>query len=167
MAVEFVVETGAGLATATSYLSVADFRQFWENRGVSYNDVTYPDATVQGWLNLGTEYIDNSYKFYGCPTTPETQALQWPRTGTRDNKKNLISDTTIPKQLTDALCWIARAVVSTPDKELSTKVGDGIKSRKVGPVAVTYRDGYEKDYQTATNLLNGLIKKFAALRTLT
>ena len=33
MAIEYVVEDGTGLSTATSYISTADFDQYWENVG--------------------------------------------------------------------------------------------------------------------------------------
>ncbi len=164
MAIEFVVEDGTGKSDATSYVLVEYFEQYWENRGVDYtNDATYPVITKQAWLNVATEYIDYNYKFYGYSTEYATQSLQWPRTGLRDSKGNQIDDDSIPQELKDAVCRLAREAIT--QKDLETKVNTGEKSKKIGPVSITYKDGFKRDFNTATNLLRHLIKNFAALRT--
>jgi len=159
MAVEFVPETGAGLATATSYVTIAEFKQYWENRGVSF---TALDPVIQTWLNIGTDYIDNYYKFWGVPTLPETQALQFPRIGLRDSKNIIIDSDVIPTELKNALCVMAREAKTTLD--LSSKVDTGIASKSIGPVSVTYRNSYKVDYKNATAYLKIFIKNGAGLQ---
>ena len=72
MAIQFVVETGAALSNATSYVSIAEYKQYYENRGIDYTAVA--DATIQAKLNIATEYIDNNYTFSGR-IVDEDQAL--------------------------------------------------------------------------------------------
>lgn len=50
-----VVEDATGLATAESYLSVADYKAYWLDRGVTVTDT---DPVIEANLRLATEYID-------------------------------------------------------------------------------------------------------------
>ena len=52
MSIQFVVEDGTGKSTATAYITVAEFKQYWENRGRTF---TQNDATIQSWINQATE----------------------------------------------------------------------------------------------------------------
>ena len=156
----FVVEDGTGKADATSYVTVAEFRSYWNDRNQYYKD--YDDKTIESWLIIATEYIDYHYKFYGYATEYDTQALQWPRTGLRDNKGNQIASDEIPQELKDATFRLAKE--ATNQKDLETKVNTGEKAKRIGPVSITYKDGFKRDFNTATKLLKHLIKNYAALR---
>jgi len=128
MAIEFIVEDNTGLANATSYLSVADFKQYWENRGILLSEL---DATYQAWLNEATYFIDNNFNFCGKKLT-EDQALKFP---------NTIYDE-VPKQVKNALCEIAYS--RQADASLSF-IQSGIKSKKIGSVSITFQSMSKSD----------------------
>jgi hypothetical protein len=155
---QFVQEDGTGKSNATSYASVDEFKQFWMNRGVAYT----VDADIKAWLNVGTAYIDSHYSFFGEPSAPDTQALQWPRSGLRNSKKELVPSDSIPVELKNALCLLARQAKENVD--LEAEVNDGIASKSIGPVSISYRTGYKPDFHQATNFLKFFIKNKAALQ---
>lgn len=72
----FIVEDGTGLSTATSYVSVQEYRDYYIDRGIDKTSET--DAQIQGFLVQGTEFIDLTYSFSGELLTT-TQTLQFPR----------------------------------------------------------------------------------------
>lgn len=162
MAVEFIIEDGTGKTDSTSYETVEEFKQYWENRGVTFTEL---DEIIQTWLNLGTEYLDNHYRYWGDPTTPETQNLQWPRTGLRDDKKVIINGDVIPQQLKNALSLLARE--ARLNKDLSAKVNTGVASKRIGPVATTYKSGYTVDYKNVNTYLSRFIRKRAGIPVIT
>lgn len=150
MTIEFVVEDGTSKTDSTSYVSVADFKQYWENRGTTYTDT---DATIQAWLNTATEYIDSSYNFTG-EISDEDQALQWPRWGVQKLDGGYYESTDIPKNLKSAVCQLA----AIKKNESLYDVGYNIKSESYGPVSKTYsgKDG-QKYFPIVDKLLKHLI----------
>ncbi len=97
----FVVETGAGLANATSYALEAEFTTYWTDRG--NDDATNADsADVQVALILATDWVDLEHRFRGFKKL-NTQALEWPREGvlTRTELAEVLS-TTVPVEIKNA-----------------------------------------------------------------
>lgn len=142
MAVTFVVEDGTGLSTATSYLSIADFKQYWEDRGVDYSALT--DATIQPLLNRATQVIDQRYTFYG-KVKSSTQALQFPRTDIYDKNDVKISSSIVPVPVENATAEIAKALYVADQAEGSitdpNAAPSGIRSKSLGPMSVEYAPG--------------------------
>lgn len=130
MAIEFEQELGTGSATATSYASVAQYSQYWLNRGTTITDSS---DSVKGYLNLATEFIDNNYNFKG-DVAFETQALRWPRFNIYDKFGVLQQTNVIPTALINAVCYLG-----TQAKAGKLNIVDeGIKSQSFGPVSKTY-----------------------------
>lgn len=155
MAIQFVVETGAALSNATSYVSVAEYKQYYENRGIDYTSVS--DATIQAKLNVATEYIDNNYNFAGC-IVDEEQALSFPRSCLYKNGIAIDSDV-IPQDLKDAVCYIADKVKNG----MIEQVDSGIKSESFGPVSKTYSETGQKKYPALYKYLKAYIRTGAEL----
>ena len=133
LSIEFVEEDGTGLSTATSYVSLDEFRQYWLNRGVDYTvALTYPDATIKGWLNNATSYVDINNKWCGDRSTA-TQALEIPRDDWYDIEENDISGT-VPDAVKNAVCEIAAAVNAG---KTSTFV-QGVRSKSYPAFSVSY-----------------------------
>lgn len=144
----FVVETGTGSSTATSYATVDQYKQYWANRGTTISDTT---ATIQGRLNAATEYIDISFTFRGEKYTDD-QALEWPRYGIVDYAGNVeIDDCIIPQKLIDATCYLAAQIANGA----LIPVDEGIRSETFGPVSKTYSG--QKSFPMADKLLRQLI----------
>lgn len=144
MAIEFVQEDGTGLSNATSYASIAQFRQYWENRGVDYS--TKSDAQVKGYLNAATEYIDMNYKFKSSQKVT-TQALEWPRLDVYD--QNCILVTGAPVEVINATCFMAAQVINGQLNQVETNV----RSESAGPVSVSYGGNPSKSYPAAAKML--------------
>lgn len=137
MAISFIVEDGTGLTNSTSYVSVAEFYQYWENKGVDYTDTdTYPTATIQAWLNDATAYADLTKHWAGA-ISDEDQALAVPRTGWSDCYGRDVDDS-VPTYLKNGVCELAGSRQGT-DPESTAEYG--VASHRYGPVSVTYRGG--------------------------
>lgn len=54
----FLVETGAGIKGATSYVTVAFFKAYWLDRGIT---ISWADAVIQSHLVAATSYIDSVF----------------------------------------------------------------------------------------------------------
>ena len=146
MSLIFEVEDGTGKADATSYATLAAFRQYWENRGIDYSDGGTPGATdteISIWLNTATSYIDMNYRFFGArtndsgATTP--QALQWPRKNVLDRDGNEIASDSLPIDIANACIELARVVKDNSD--LYADESANIESQSLGPASVTYKKG--------------------------
>jgi hypothetical protein len=63
---------------ANSYLTVAAFKTYHDNRGNSYSD--YTDSQIEKALVKATDYIDTRFIFKGIKLNDDdTQTTQWPR----------------------------------------------------------------------------------------
>ena len=131
MAIQFIVEDGTNKTDATSYISVDDFTQYWENRGVDYSGET--EADVQAKLNIATQYIDNLHNYEGQKQT-NSQALEFPRQNVID--RNYIDQSGIvPDAVKYAVCEAAAYELNGNSLEEATQL---IESKRMGPVSVTY-----------------------------
>jgi len=163
MAIEFTVEDGTGLSTATSYLSTADTDQYNENY---INDSTWSGAAAgakQLALNQATLYIDTLY--YGRwkgERTNETQALAWPRVGVVDADGYDYDSDEMPQKLLDATAELA--IAAATDGVLLTNLSSPgtIKRKKVKADVVESEKEYvgglspQKLYSMALEQLRGL-----------
>jgi len=147
--IEFVVETGTGSSTSTSYCTVAQFKQYWENKGQPCCEA---DVTIEGWLNQATEYIDLNYNFEGQPSLT-TQSLSWPRMGSLDRLGYYIESGTIPKDVINATCYLAAQCKSG----VLNTVDEGVRSKSYGPVSVTYSKTGGREFPVADKMLKNLL----------
>jgi hypothetical protein len=103
--VAFLVETGAGLPTATSYLAVADFKTYHDDRGIDWS--AYDNAQIEAALVLATDYIDVRFFYKGTRSQRRDQSLEWPRRGATDPDYNLIDSDSLPTEVTDSASDLA------------------------------------------------------------
>ena len=132
MTIQFEIETGAGSETATSYATVDQFKQYWQNRGVAISD---NDIVIQAHLNVGAEYLDLNNRYIGCKTDAD-QRREWPRC--LDNQSvynNLIYSNEIPSEIIDASCYLAY------QNKINNlwPIDEGVSSRSLGPVSTNYK----------------------------
>jgi hypothetical protein len=137
-----VVETGAGLATAESYISEADADTYHEKRGnTAWDSVTDKEAN----LRKATDYMLQNYResWKGVRMTG-TQALDWPRGfvyitpflhGALGNYPYLVADNIVPVEVKNACAELALKA-STGD--LNPDLAKDIISQTVGPISTTY-----------------------------
>lgn len=108
------VETGAGVAGAESYASVAQADAYWSARTHDSRSTTWSDATTavkEGALREATAYIDAIYgSFYLGRRRGYVQGLEWPRTGALDAAGYELPD--LPQVLVNAVSDLAVRAVS-------------------------------------------------------
>lgn len=110
MAIQFVVETGDGLENATSYVSVEDMKQHWDNVGYSYVDLA--DDNIQQLLNRASTLLDNMFrKRYPGVRGSIEQALEWPRINAYYIDGWWIDYNQIPKELKTATSEMVYAIL--------------------------------------------------------
>ena len=111
MALVFVVEDGTGLSTATSFLSIADMKQYWDNMGYDYSSLE--SATIKQYLNLAAKALDGQYgsRWPGLRGTI-SQGLLWPRIGACYYDRSTISSSVVPDEVEDAIAELAY-IIST------------------------------------------------------
>lgn len=114
MAVQFVVEDGTGLATATAYLTTANADQYHENIG---NDAwaDASDAEKQVAINVATQFVDLHYRFRGMKKLT-TQALEWPRDALLSRTElEFIDEDSVPVEVERATAELALASIAGVD----------------------------------------------------
>lgn len=158
MSVSVITENGSGLTNATTYLSVAEFRNYAAQNGVTSTYSSIADSTIGTWVNDATEYIDLNYCFGGTTYTT-TQALEVPRSNWYDRNGNDIEGT-VPDQLKKAVYKLSTERQGSSPSADTTSV-TGISSKTVGPVSISYTDGgaTTTTYPGVKKQLIGLLKK--------
>lgn len=129
------VETGAGLAGAESYISVADADTRHSNLGNT--DWTGTDAEKEAALRKATEYLEQAYRQRWRGTKLfRAQALSWPRYGATVDGYDLDSDE-VPADIANACADLAlRALTDTLAPDLTRAV----IREKVGPLETEYSE---------------------------
>ena len=130
----FIVEDGAGLAGANSYLAVADADTYHTDNNQSAWSGT--DAEKQAALIKASRHVDGHYRFKGAKASA-AQALEWPRSGATDWSGHVASG--LPQRLKDAVAELALAALSA-DLDPALERGGAAASERIGDLAVTYAD---------------------------
>lgn len=132
MTATIIVETGAIISGANSYVSVADLTTYGTDRGITISAANPEDLLIEAM-----DYIE-SLEFIGYQYT-EDQALSWPRSGAVKKKQWMYEVTEIPQDLIDGLCEVALAI-DAGNSPLSN-IDRATIREKVGPVEVQYKEG--------------------------
>jgi len=130
MAITIVVEDGTGLTNATSYVSIAEFKAYWAERGITR---TESDDTIAIWLNLASQFADAHYDWDGQIASDE-QALLIPRVNWCDKQGRDLDDS-VPGFIKNGVCELAAIRQSDNFETTSTT---GVKSESYGPVSIAY-----------------------------
>lgn len=134
MAIEIIVETGAGVTDANSYVSVDDTRTYAENRGVT---LPVDDDAIAAMLIKATDYLEALACKYQGQKTNCSQSLQWPRSGVVICCENFASDA-IPKQLKSAQAALVIAQNDGLVLQPNITAGDFVTEETVGPITTKY-----------------------------
>lgn len=134
----FVVESGAGLSTATSYLSVADADTYHAGHGAPAAWTAATTATKEGALMQATRYLDAHFTWRGSIAV-EAQALGWPRSFAVDDEGRDVDDESVPIRVEEATALLALYHLSSPLDAPYARGGE-IRRQRVGSVEVEYAD---------------------------
>lgn len=134
-----VVEDGTVVASADSYVSVAFADAYFAFDIVFADTWSALSTTVkENKLKWATRTLDQKVRWNGDKTT-ETSSLRWPRTGLVDRDDVTIDDNSMPLQLKQLTCEMAKFMHTT---DATTSQGaDALKSVVVDVVELHYQDG--------------------------
>lgn len=135
--VTLVEETGAGLADANSYVSLAEADAYFETHPF-YADAWSFLGSAQRTVLLvaATRMLDVQYVWYGYRST-STQALEWPRTGVRDQYDQIIGSNTMPLRLRQAVCEQAY-YLTKGDKSAEAVEDPGLDKLKIDVIELDF-----------------------------
>lgn len=145
MALQFIIEDGTGKTDSTSYADVADFRQYFENKGTTFTET---DDEIKPWLNEATEYADNNYRWGGTKFS-STQALKIPRSDWYDCDGEDISSS-VPIQLKKGVYELAYSRKGAQSISVGGSTDNTVKSKSMGPARVEYRSSTSANNGTIT-----------------
>lgn len=129
------VETGAVVAGAESYISVADASTYHTNRGNAAWAALSTDTVREQCLRKATDYMTQAYRdrWQGA-RYDEDQVLDWPREGVvRDSWE--VGHDEVPTEVKNACAELALKAATA---SLSPDLTQGVVSEQVGSIAVTY-----------------------------
>lgn len=133
-----IVETGAIIAGAESYVSVADATTFHSARGNSgWAELT--TAQMEESLRRATDYMRQAYRerWKGFRVS-SSQPLDWPRANctVEDGPyANTVATNTVPQEVKDACAVLA---LDASAANLAPNLEQGVASETVGPLSVAY-----------------------------
>lgn len=151
-----IVENGSLVSGANSYISIAEFKNWAEARGIDYDT----DYTIEQQIMRAMDYIE-SLNFKGLKHT-ETQDLQWPRDMVLIDGYAVDSDE-IPKQLKAALYEAVKLEIEG-DSKLSPTDRETV-SESIDGISVTYKSSSSMKRSTPalTNALRKLVHSMTAV----
>jgi hypothetical protein len=141
-----IVEDGTGLATAESYISVADASTYHSNRGNAAWAALASDAVREQNLRKATDYMVQCYRSaWKGVRVGVVQALDWPRFNVYSDEslvgamfvfdRFLIASNVVPVEVQRACAELA---LKASAGELNPDLEQGVVSETVGPISTTY-----------------------------
>lgn len=136
MPITIVVETGANVAGANSYNSVADYKGYALQRAY----VIPGDDVIAANLILMNDYLEAQRTRFQGRKANKPQALQWPRCGVFiDNDKCEFPKNLIPQELVDAQCEGVN-FLNGGGSFVPTQIGPFVVSEKVDVIETKYSE---------------------------
>lgn len=155
--VTLVEETGAGLANANTYASVAYADAYFESHPFysdNWAEILSADKAIL--LAAATRLLDSMYQWYGYRST-QTQGLDWPRRGVRDTYDYLLPLGTVPDRLRQATAeqafWLTKG-----DKSTEAQTSTGLDKLRI--------DVIELDFSSSTSTKSSTQPVVSSVRTL-
>lgn len=160
-----VVETGAIVAGAESFASVAQFKTYSTNFGFSYT--TLSDAQIEVALRQATRYLTQEFRMrWKGIRVNAAQALDWPRSGVNTEPTSigsrwaayyLVPNDIVPTEVVNACIIMAQKASAGTDL-----FPDGTQKtiqETVGPITTKYADGSPQrvQYDAVESLLAVLL----------
>ena len=146
-----VVEDGTVVPTANSYITIAEFKSWADDRGISYGT----DDAISSQLYRATDYFE-SLSFKGVKHT-EGQPLQWPRDDVYIDGYSVESDE-IPKEVKTAIYELIK-IEADGDSRLAPSERE-VTSEQIDSIKITYKDntGMKRTTPALTQALRKIVK---------
>lgn len=137
MAVTIIVETGAGVTNANSYVTLAEQKSFLEAHPYGAATLAKGDDAISAGMVQSCRELDVAAIYRGVRKAWD-QDREFPRTGL-----DPVPDTAIPKQIKQAQMEYLRFVLSS-DRN-SEADGAAVKREKIDVIEVEYQVGAKRD----------------------
>jgi hypothetical protein len=133
-----IVETGAIIANANSYVTLSEVRAYALSRGVILSS---DDAILESQVLVATDYLEAQRANYkGSKVAPSIQSLQWPREEAYiEDTEEPFSSVAIPRELHYAQCQLVIEVHNNITI-LPTRSGAFVTHEKVGAIETNYSE---------------------------
>lgn len=149
-----VVETGAVVAGANSYVAVSEADAYLRLRARAADWDGYGLAAKQGYLIEASAYLDAHATWRGS-RVDAAQSLAWPRAGVVDRYGQSLASNAVPAQVRAAVIEIA---AQGSPQVVAERV---VESESVGPISVKYAPADPTQgaarYRYALRLIDGLV----------
>lgn len=124
---DFVVETGAGLSDATSYVTAEFVIEYAVATGA-----TVPGGDPAAAAVAGTLWLDGHYgaRYPGTRKLGRAQGLGWPRTGATDRDGEQVADDAVPAEVMRATAAAALREMAAPGSLAPDVAGGGAIRRE-------------------------------------
>lgn len=128
-----IVEDGTGLANAQAYVSISDVATYAATYGLT------PPTTPNSAIMLAMRYLEGMFydRWVGYKKT-DTQSLSWPRAYAARRDGWAIAESTVPKEVKDAVCALAIKIGEGEDLTPSITAANRTKKEQIGPLMVEY-----------------------------
>lgn len=180
MAITLTIETGAVVAGANTFISLANFKAYLTNRARSFT--TYTDDQLSAALIRAGQYL-NGLNWMGRKTG-RTNPMCWPRESDGDYPESFASGQEItggvidrngyeieinevPQEAIDAQCEGAWLEVQGTSLQPSLERGGAVQSEKVDMIQTTYFSGAPgiTRHMAIESLLAGLLMSTLSIET--
>jgi hypothetical protein len=142
MPLTLIVETGAIVPNANTYIGLTDANAYFEGRAHSEEwEAANPDEKEVALVNA-TRSIDQMMDYYGWRVNKTTQSLGWPRVWVNDPEgwqlygSTFYPSNAIPQKLKEAVCEMALVILNDDDDRSADDPAKGVSSVSVGQGAV-------------------------------
>lgn len=158
------VETGAGLSTAESYVSVSEITAYMTKFNKTPTGwAALAEAIKESHARIASQYVDARYasQWQGRRSV-ETQALAWPRASVVDLDGFTISHQTIPERLKTATIEAAIRSASGTSLMGDLAAEGSLKERsvKIGPLEETLVYANPSDQLPVFPLIDNLLRSY-------
>lgn len=136
--VTLVLETGAGVPGANSYVSLEYADEYFTTHPF-YSDAwqsIFDSERRKALLIAGSRQLDVQFLWRGTQVTT-TQGLQWPRYGAYDDYGTYISQNVIPERLMQAACEMAY-YLTKGDVGQNTQAAQGLDRLKIDVIELEF-----------------------------
>ena len=134
-----IVEDGTGLATAESYISVADADTYIAAfKGANTTWDVASDSAKEIAARQATQYIDGVYNWKG-EIYASAQALDWPRNYVYNDRG--LMETGVPTKLEQATAEVMYLIITGTTINVNVDRGKQTVKEKVDVIEVEYESG--------------------------
>jgi hypothetical protein len=133
-----VIETGAIVPTANSYVTLDEIKAYASARGVTLG----ADSVIERFAILAMDYLESlRSRYYGSRVDPANQPLSWPRLYVFMECQPFPA-TSIPQGLKSAQCQLCLEQANGVDLMPTQEAGSFITQESVGPISTSYNPAY-------------------------